>query len=74
MEKARAQFARAAGGKRGAAKRQMDPRLAAGGDASKRARVAEAPLIPLEVPQKIPAIGKRALLPESEPCLQKGRA
>ena len=51
MEKARSQYARAAGSKRGAAKRQMDPRLAAGGDAIKRARVAEAALIPLEVPQ-----------------------
>lgn len=48
MEKARSQYARGAGSKRGASKRQADPRLAQGGDVSKRARVVEAPLIPLD--------------------------
>ena len=45
MEKARSQYGRAAGSKRGAVNRQTDPRLQ--GDANKRARLGEAPLIDL---------------------------
>ena len=51
MEKAR-QHARGAGLKRAGSKRQADPRLEQASDVSKRARVAEAPLIPLaRIPQ-----------------------
>ena len=51
MEKAR-QHARGAGSKRAGSKRQADPRLEQASDVSKRARVAEAPLIPLaRIPQ-----------------------
>jgi hypothetical protein len=51
MDKARSHYARGAGSKR-ASKRQVDPRLEQASDVSKRARVAEAPLIPLaRIPQ-----------------------